>query len=183
MTDILVRTSDNLVVYQADSLEFNDGGKCKVNGRMVLSWSNNTDYAIYKDVVLPNPFYVQCYTYDGSTFTATAKLAERIAQEEAKEAEELLVQKQVLLDQIEPRQQQIIRNWDGMANKKVCYDESIKAGITPPCEFDETVYTKALTWSWQVRMQNDSITTDNTIEEIQARLDRLEELEQSYPEI
>lgn len=93
--DICVK--DDVVVYNADSLEYNSGGKLKINNKMVMSDLTSDNSAIYSDVTLPDDFIPNCYTYDGEAFTATAELAIRQAQEEANTAEELLAQKQVLI--------------------------------------------------------------------------------------
>lgn len=99
------------------------------------------------------------------------------------EAQRLLAEKQYLLDSIPTTQQRIMgKHSDVWAIK--FQDSEYDDDLTAQQKQDNKAFNKkVITWRKTVRAQNNNITTANTKEEIQARLDRLAELEQSYPEI
>lgn len=100
-----------------------------------------------------------------------------------KTAQELLAEKQALLDQIEKRQYEICSKKSDLWAIKFQdseYDDDLTAQQK---QANKALNKRIIAWRKSVRAQNNGITTDNTKEEIQARLDNLTALEASYPEI
>lgn len=100
-----------------------------------------------------------------------------------KTIDELLSEKQSLISSISPLQQQIMgKHSDVWAIKfqDSEYDDDLTAQQK---QDNKTFNKKVITWRKTVRAQNNGITTANTKEEIQARIDRLNALEASYPEV
>lgn len=102
----------------------------------------------------------------------------------SKTAQELLSEKQALLDSIEPRQRELFsKHSDSWMAKKKRNDDFLTDNPTEPDDFNYTKYNKVTKWGKKVEKANNGITIDNTKEEIQARLDSLDALDASFPNI
>lgn len=100
----------------------------------------------------------------------------------AKTTDELTAEKQSLLDSIEPLQHTAFNKsdaWVAKYNRKV--DLKTLKG-TPKKECDKTTYKQVLEWAEEVEECNDNITIANTKAEIQARVDRINSLIETFPE-
>lgn len=99
------------------------------------------------------------------------------------EAQRLLAEKQSLLNQIPQLQYKICANKSDLWAIKF-QDSEYDDDLTAQQKQDNKAFNKkVITWRKTVRAQNNNITTANTKEEIQARIDRLNALEASYPEV
>lgn len=172
MVDILVKNNDNIVKYNADLLSWNTN-KLLINMKTSKDIKvNSTNYTIYKNVTLPNDFIAGCYTYIDGVFEATPQLADRIAEREAREAEELAQQSIVNAKRIDDYMKQIFTKH---MHREDRYDSELKLIANNDTEVIETKdsvqwYNQHLKWEKEMRKANDS----GTYYEIMTKLNNLD---------
>ena len=170
-----IAVKNNLVVLAREDFILDNKGRYNHN----ISLTPDT-CEIYGNITLPENFRAGCFTYIDGVFEATPELQARLDAEQAQQEQELLEQKQALLDSIEPLQQRVfIKNSDVWAIKSWQAELQNKSNKNVIKQQAKLVAD----WCDEVRLQDNGITIDNTLEEIQARIDRINELDEIFPEI
>lgn len=105
------------------------------------------------------------------------------AEEAKRQADKLLAEKQSLIDTIKPLQNKVMNKNSDVWAIKSQDSENDDELTTEEKEANTAFNKKVIKWRKKVRKQNNNITTDNTLTEIQARIDMLNALDASFPEI
>lgn len=99
------------------------------------------------------------------------------------EYERIIAEKQSLLNSIKPLQTKVMTKNSDVWVIKFQDSENDDELTTEEKKTNKDLNKKVIKWRKKVRRQNNNITIDNTLEEIQARIDRINELDNLFPEI
>ncbi len=174
-----IAIKENIVISAGDNLRFLPNGILKG----FTANYNTSNCTIVDNVTLPDNFIAGCFTYTNGTFTPTADYQTRLDEIAQRENEALTSRKQFLLDSIEPLQQRVFSKNSDVWTIKFQDSENDDDLTDEEKKANKDLNKKVIKWRKKVRQQNNNITIDNTLEEIQARIDRINELDEIFPEI